>query len=110
MVTTATSLRGREPAVDLDHLSPVPLGLVLQHLNKRTPSDITDGAGELSVLDHVFDSKVFDADRLVLADQACRELLQKSLLLSAIRAWTRATFSRAFAQFLEPFFFLAILF
>ena len=72
MVTGATSLRRREPAVCVDHLFLVPVGLVVEHSDKSTPSDITDGAEERSVLYDVSLCKVFDTGGLVLAVQVCR--------------------------------------
>src|ERR1700724_3377047 len=77
MSTVKAAFRGWVPAVNLDHGSTIPCGLVFQLGHKLTPSDITDGFGKLVILPHVLDRKTFDADRLVFTNQASRELVRE---------------------------------
>ena len=71
-----THLRRREPAVDHDQVAAVPLALVLHHGPQLPPARVGDGAGQAVVAEHVADLQVLDHDRLVLADESSRELVQ----------------------------------
>src|SRR3984893_17275179 len=77
MSTVKAAFRGWVPAVNLDHGSTIPCGLVFQLGHKLTPSDITDGVGKLVILHHVLDIKPFVACHRVFTNQASRELVRE---------------------------------
>src|SRR5690606_12294399 len=67
---------GGEPAVDRDHFTAVPSGLVLQHAPEFRPGRVADGAGQAAVLHHVPNGEVLDHDRLVLTNEPSGQLVQ----------------------------------
>ena len=69
-------LRRGEPAVDHDQVAAVPPALVLHHAPQLPPARVADGAGQGVVAEHVPDLQVLDHDRLVLADEPSRQLVQ----------------------------------
>jgi hypothetical protein len=62
-------LRRRVPAVDDDQVAAVPFALVLKLTAELTPAAVRDGAGEMTVADHVADREVFDRDEIGGTDQ-----------------------------------------
>ncbi len=75
MSTRKAALARWIPLVNFDQRPPIPGGFVLQLSHKLTPSDITDGLCQSVVLHHILDLKTLDADRLVLTNDASRELV-----------------------------------
>jgi hypothetical protein len=75
MPTVGTAFGRRVPPVDLDEGAPIPPGFVLQLAHELAPSDITDTLRQRVVPDQIFDGQTLDADHLVLADDATRELV-----------------------------------
>lgn len=77
MTTVETTLTGWVPLVELDEVSPIPFRFVCELGHKLIPSDIVKSFGKRMVFSPVLDCQRLHADRLVLTDQACRELLQE---------------------------------
>ena len=75
MSTSKAALGRWIPLVNFDQGTPIPGGFVLQLSHKLTPSDITDGLCQRVVLHHILDLKTLDAYRLVLTNDASRELV-----------------------------------
>src|ERR1700686_4745843 len=75
MPTGATSLARRVPAINLDHSTPVPLGLVFQLPHELAPTHVSDGRGKGGMLQHVLEGEALDHDRLVLTNEFRRELV-----------------------------------
>src|SRR2546426_744504 len=63
------------PLVNLDQCAPIPPSFVLQLAHQFTPTHVANGFGQAMVFDHVLDLQTLDANRLVLTDQLCRELV-----------------------------------
>ena len=68
-----TAFGGREKAINLDQLSAVPQSLIGQYSDKITPSGIGNGLRQTMVLNQTLHIEIFDADRLVFADQSNAE-------------------------------------
>ena len=77
MPTRETALTGGIPFVNLDQVSTVPVGFVVELGDKLRPPHIADRFAECRVLDHVLHLQALHADRLVFTDQAGGELVQK---------------------------------
>ncbi len=77
MPTVKATFGGGIPSVNLDQVPTIPCCFLFQLGHKLTPSDIADGFCKTVILDHVLDLQALNADRLVLTDQACRELMQE---------------------------------
>ena len=75
MSTAVTPLRRWVPLLNLDQGSPIPRCLVLKLAGKLTPTHIANTLSQGVVLEHVLDLQTLDADRLVLTNNAGRELL-----------------------------------
>src|SRR6266487_15511 len=75
--TVKAAFTRRIPPVNLDQCATIPCGFVLQLSYKLAPSHIADRFSETMVLDHILDRQTLDADHLVLANHACRELMPK---------------------------------
>ena len=75
MTTVKASLGGRVPLVNLDEGTPIPRCFVFQLPDKLTPTHVGDGFRQAVVFDHVLDVQTLDADHLVFADDASRELV-----------------------------------
>ena len=75
MLTGATRLAGRVPAINLDHRTPVPRGLVFQLPHELAPPHVSDGPGKGGMLQHVLDDEALDHDRLVLTNEFRRKLV-----------------------------------
>ena len=75
MTTIETAFGGGVPLINLDECAPIPCCFVLQLPDKLTPTDIGDSLSQTGVFDHVLDLQTLDANRLVLTDQLCRELV-----------------------------------
>ena len=75
MPTVGTAFGRRVPPIDRDEGAPIPAGFVFQLAYELAPSDITDTLGQSMVLDQIFDGQTLDADQLILADDAARELV-----------------------------------
>ena len=111
------TLAGRIPAVDDRKLAPVPLGLVFEHRAELSPTrveyaPVETGFRRLPVgkvtarmfrigfrrapSGQVFDRKVFNDHRLVLADESGRELVEEVASSNPLTlAYALATFRRA---------------
>ena len=77
MPTVEASLAARIPFVNRHQRSPVPRSFVLQLTHEFTPAHIVNGFRQRRMLDHPLDLQTLDADRLVLTNQACRELVRE---------------------------------
>src|SRR5213595_465099 len=75
MATVKAAFGRWEERVDLDERSAVPGGFVFQLADELPPTHIVNGLGEAVILDHVLDAQTLDANRLVLANEAGRELV-----------------------------------
>src|SRR5215471_2629144 len=75
MSTVVTALRRRIPLVNLDKGPSIPLCFVLKLTSELAPANITNGLGELGILDHVLARQILDADRLVFTNHARREFV-----------------------------------
>lgn len=77
VATVGTSFgTGIEP-INLDQFPSVPCGFVVELADELGPSGVTDSPCKGVVLHHVLYSKTLNDDRLVFADQFCRELVCK---------------------------------
>src|SRR6266516_3724315 len=63
------------PLVHLDNATSIPCRFVLKLSDQFRPTDVTDGFRQTVVLDHVLDLQTLDADDLVFAYDASRELM-----------------------------------
>jgi hypothetical protein len=75
MATGKAALGGGKERLNFDERSAIPGGFVFQLADKLPPANVMDGLGEAVVLDHVLDAQTLDANRLVLANDASRELV-----------------------------------
>src|SRR5438105_1660237 len=75
MATVKAAFGGRKERVNLDQRSAIPGGFVFQLADELPPANVMDRLGQAVVLDQVLDVQALDADRLVLANHAGRELL-----------------------------------
>ena len=75
MSTAVAPLRRWVPLLNLDQGSPIPRCLVLKLAGKLTPTHIANTLSQGVVLEHVLDLQTLDADRLVLTNNASRELV-----------------------------------
>ena len=76
MPAVEASLAGREKSVDLYQHLPIPLALVLQHLNERAETGIADRTGDMVVLNHAPDVQVLCRDKVESAHEAGSDLLE----------------------------------
>jgi len=77
MSTVSAPFGARKPAIDFNQFSTIPLALVDQLSNQFTPTSIADSLGKFMILDHIFDSQIFNYYRLVFTNQLSRQLVQK---------------------------------
>lgn len=77
MTATATGLACRRPAIHDDRLATVPSGLVFHLPPKLAHAHVCDGAGDVVVLHHALDVKVFQADHVGAANDGGRGLVQE---------------------------------
>ena len=70
-------LRGREPAVDLDHGFAVPLGLLFDHADGRSDGCVVQRAGQAVVFNHAAQVEVFDADHIETGNEIGAQLVQR---------------------------------
>jgi hypothetical protein len=75
MATGKATLGRRKERVNLDERSAIPGGFVFQLADEFPPANIMDGLGQAVILDHVLDTQALDANRLVLTNDASRELV-----------------------------------
>src|SRR6202035_1108568 len=99
---------GGVPPVNLDKVPAIPCRLVFQLGHKLTPSDIANRFTEFRILDHVLDSKTFDADRLVFTDQACRELVREITAAISDTGMNTSDLETRLIPILGPFFLLGM--
>jgi hypothetical protein len=69
-------LAGGQPAIHHDHLTPIPSRLVLQQRPELRPGRIGNRPGQRPVRHHVPHRQVLNHDRLVLANESSRHLVQ----------------------------------
>ncbi len=69
------------PPINFDQCTSIPLRFVRELTHKLSPACIADSAGQSVIAHHIFDGQRLDADRLVLTDQAPRQLMQAILTL-----------------------------
>ncbi len=60
-----TSLGGRKETIDFNIYLSLPLSFVFEHPAKHSPATVTDGFGEVVVLDHAFDMQILYSNHLV---------------------------------------------
>lgn len=77
MPAIGAGLRGREPAVDLDHGFAVPLGLFFDHADGRSDGCVVQRAGKAVVLGHAAQVEVFDADHIETGNEIGAQLVQR---------------------------------
>jgi len=77
MPTLGASLRGGEPAVNLDQFPAIPFALVFQLPNQFTPTGVANRQCQFRVLHHVLHSQVFNGNRLVFTHQSSRQLVKE---------------------------------
>src|SRR5215813_78632 len=65
------------PTVHLDECAPVPVGFVFQLADELPPANFVNGLGQRRMLHHRLHAQALDADRLVLTNEAGRELVGK---------------------------------
>ena len=70
-------LRGRKPAVDLDHGFAVPRGLLLDHADGRSDGCVVQRAGQVVVFNHAAQVEVFDADHIETGNEIGAQLVQR---------------------------------
>lgn len=70
-------LRGREPAVDLDHGLAVPLCLLFDHADGHSDGSVAHRAGQAVVFDHAAQIEVFDADHIETCNEIGAQLVQR---------------------------------
>src|SRR5690349_2388470 len=104
MPTRETPFTGGIPLVDLDHVATVPVGFVFQLRHKLGPPHIADGFAECRMLDHVLDLQALHADRLVLTNQARRELVQKVTATISDTGVKTRDLETCFVSILRPLF------
>ncbi len=75
MATGKAALGGGKERLNFDQRSAIPGRFVLQLADELAPSNIMDRLGQAVVLDQVLDAQTLDANRLVLANHAARELV-----------------------------------
>ncbi len=63
------------PLVNLDQGTVIPGSFIVQLAHKLTPAHITDGFCQAVVFDHVLDGETLVTNRLILTNDASRELL-----------------------------------
>jgi hypothetical protein len=83
MPTGTTTLGRGEPTVNLDQIPAIPAILVVQLTNKLAPSTITNGEGELSVFNHIFDRQGLNGDGLVFTHQLSGQFMEE--IFSGVR-------------------------
>lgn len=77
MPAVGAGLRGRKPAVDLDHGLAVPLGLLFDHADGRSDGGVVQRAGKAVVFDHAAQVEVFDADHIKTGYEISAQLVQR---------------------------------
>src|SRR5438132_13510824 len=75
MSAVKAAFGGRVERVNFDQRSAIPGRFVFQLADELPPANIVNRLGQAVVLDHVLDPQALDANRLVLANDAGRELL-----------------------------------
>src|SRR5438128_3037076 len=75
MAAVKAAFGRREERINFEKPSAVPGRFVFELADELTPTNVMDRLGQAVVLDHVLDSQALDANRLVLAKNAGRELL-----------------------------------
>src|SRR6476659_6145368 len=75
MTADRTGLRGSEEAVYLHHLAAVPAAFVFQHADEGAMAGIAEAPGQLG-FHEALQIQVFDADGIVVADDARGQLVQ----------------------------------
>ena len=76
VAASMAALGAREPAVNLEQGSPVPVALIFKLPHQLTPTSITDSLSKLAVFYHVLHCQVFNGNRLVFAYQSSRQLVK----------------------------------
>jgi hypothetical protein len=75
VLTTATRLTRRVPAINPDQGAPIPGGLVLQLADELAPSHVADMLRQAVIFQHVLHRQTLYANHLVFADDASREFV-----------------------------------
>ena len=75
MLTTATRLTRRVPAINLGKGASIPGGLVLQLADELAPSQVADMLCQAVIFQHVLHGQTLYANHLVFADDAGREFV-----------------------------------
>src|SRR5690348_17781223 len=75
MAAVKATLGGWEERVGLDERSAVPGRFVFQLADELPPTHVMDRLGQAVILDHILDAQTLDANRLVLANDASREVV-----------------------------------
>ena len=75
MLTTATRLTRRVPAINLGKGASIPGGLVLQLADELAPSHVADMLCQAVIFQQVLHGQALYANHLVFADDACREFV-----------------------------------
>ena len=76
IATRRARLGTGEIAVNHDQRSPIPGRFVLQLAHQFSPAHITDCLGQRVIFQQVLDGQRLDTDRLVLTNQASRQLVE----------------------------------
>ena len=83
VAASMAALGTREPALNLDQRSPVPVALIFKLSHQLTPASIADSLSQLMVFYHVLHSQVLNGNRLVFPHQSSRQLVKH--IFSSIR-------------------------
>jgi hypothetical protein len=75
--TGATGLTRWIPSVNHNHTAAIPVNLVLQHRPELGPRRVRDGTRQVPMSHHVTNAEILDHNRLVLADEPSRQLMEK---------------------------------
>ena len=96
MPAPVTHLRRRKPAVYLDRLFSISLGLFLDHSNSGSNAGVAQTACKAVVLDHAAQVQIFEVDCVELADDPRAEFLES--VLSRVGNFLMAARNSAFRQ------------
>src|SRR5689334_16156094 len=77
MATGMTPFRTGIPTITLDQSAPIPRRFVLQLADELAPADIVNGLCQRRMLGHRLHMQTLDANRLVLTNDAGRELVRE---------------------------------
>lgn len=105
MSTVSAAFRAREPSVNFNQFSSVPLAFVGKLSYKLSPSSIANRLGEFMVFDHIFDCQVLNYYRLVFTYQLSCQLMQKVSSTVSYLAMYFGYFEPLFLSVVRPLLF-----